>query len=173
MDLMRMDHVETFADLMCDGDESMRSLILSKATEEGLSRMRRSCSEGNTAAIRVLEASLPYEEAVAQLDRLCSNSEGDELAGLVSCRLLGRIARIYNLQTRGQAQSNATKAGVEICLRRLETGTLPDNLPEGLPKDPFSGEDFEYERTAEGFTLRCRVREFKTERLHEYAFNLK
>ncbi len=81
----------------------------------------------------------------------------------IACLSLPRIVRIYTLQTRGQAQANATRAGVEICLHRIEKGTLPETLPVGLPTDPFSGKDFEYERTAEGFTLRCRVAEFKTD----------
>ena len=33
---------------------------------------------------------------------------------------------------------------------------MPRVLLDGLPKDPFSDEDFEYRVTGEGFVLRCR-----------------
>jgi hypothetical protein len=40
---------------------------------------------------------------------------------------------------------------------KATTGQLPENLPDGLPKDPYSGKDFEYQVTDEGFILRCRA----------------
>ncbi len=40
-------------------------------------------------------------------------------------------------------------------LSRAKTGQLPDALPPGLPNDAFSGKDFEYAKTKDGFTLRC------------------
>ncbi len=189
-ELMRMDRVETFADLVSQGEkpidrveafgdllprgeEAIRSRILAEASEESLREMRRAYCERVDAAIHILEASQPYQEAVTQLDQLCVAGDEDDLNASIACLSLPRIVRIYTLQTRGQAQANATRAGVEICLCRLDTGTLPETLPPGLPTDPFSGRDFEYERTAEGFTLRCRTAEFKTEKLHQYAFNVK
>jgi len=165
--------VETFGDLLPRGEEAIRSRILSEASEESLREMRRAYCARVDAAIHILEASRPYQEAVTQLDQLCVAADEDDLNALIVCLSLPRIVRIYTLQTRGQAQANAARAGVEICLHRLETGALPETLPKGLPTDPFSGEDFEYERTAEGFTLRCRVEEFKDGKLHEYAFVLK
>jgi hypothetical protein len=66
--------------------------------------------------------------------------------------------------------SNATKAGVEICIIRAKTGQLPDALPAGLPKDMFSGEDFEYERKDGGFILRCRAKDLQQDKIHEYEF---
>jgi hypothetical protein len=38
------------------------------------------------------------------------------------------------------------------------TGGIKGGIPEGLPKDPYSGKDFEYQRTEKGFVLRCRAR---------------
>jgi len=33
---------------------------------------------------------------------------------------------------------------------------LPEKLPVYLPKDPYTGKDFEYEITNEGFVLHCK-----------------
>ncbi|MBN2181522.1 MAG: hypothetical protein JW715_06385 [Sedimentisphaerales bacterium] len=61
-----------------------------------------------------------------------------------------------------EAQVNSTKAAVEIYLVTAKTGKLPEKLPDYLPKDPYTGEAFEYETSGDGFVLRCRD-EDKTE----------
>ena len=44
-------------------------------------------------------------------------------------------------------------ASVKIYLLRATTGRLPQKLPEGLPKDPITGENFKYKVTDDGFVL--------------------
>ena len=51
------------------------------------------------------------------------------------------------------AQVNNIRAAVGIYLIFAKTGRLPEKLPENLPKDPFTREDFIYEITDEGFVL--------------------
>jgi hypothetical protein len=48
---------------------------------------------------------------------------------------------------------NNIRAAVGIYLIFAKTGRLPEKLPEHLPKDPFTGEDFIYRITDEGFVL--------------------
>lgn len=60
---------------------------------------------------------------------------------------------------------NAAKAAIEIYLIRAKTGELPDALPGGLPKDPYTCRDFGYDITDEGFALRCQGKQFQRERL--------
>ena len=51
---------------------------------------------------------------------------------------------------------------------------LPDSLPAGAPLDLFSGRPFEYEKTQEGFILRCRVKEDATKtEANQYEFKIK
>jgi len=40
-----------------------------------------------------------------------------------------------------------------------ETGRLPETLPAYSSKDPYSGQEFEYEITATGFLLGCRAKD--------------
>ena len=66
------------------------------------------------------------------------------------------------------------KAGIEICLQKAETGTLPDALPAGLPQDPFSGQDFAYKRTKNGFVLCCQgVERGSDDKVNEFVFTVK
>jgi len=56
---------------------------------------------------------------------------------------------------RHTAQINCTKAAVELYLIMAKTGQLPKELPDYLPKDPYTGRDFLYEITDDGFILGC------------------
>jgi len=47
------------------------------------------------------------------------------------------------------------------------------DFPEGLPKDLFSGKDFRYEKTADGFTLRCRGKDLDKNETYQYEFKVK
>jgi len=50
---------------------------------------------------------------------------------------------------------------------------LPDELPADLPKDLFGGKDFEYERTKDGFVLRCQGKDLSKDKIYEYEFKVK
>jgi len=59
----------------------------------------------------------------------------------------------FESQLRHTAWVNNIRAAVGIYLIFAKTGRLPEKLPEHLPKNPFTGEDFIYEITDEGFVL--------------------
>ena len=67
----------------------------------------------------------------------------------------------YDFQVEQEAWINGIKTAVEVYLVLAKTGKLPEKLPDHLPKDPFTGKDFGYEITDEGFALRCAGEEFK------------
>jgi len=64
---------------------------------------------------------------------------------------------LYESQLWHTAHINNIRAAVDIYLIFAKTGRLPEKLPEHLPKDPFTGEDFIYEITDEGFMLHYRA----------------
>jgi hypothetical protein len=70
------------------------------------------------------------------------------------------IDGLFESQVRHTAQINSIKAAVEVYLVLAKTGQLPKELPDYLPKDPYTGRDFLYEITDEGFALRCQDAEF-------------
>lgn len=117
--------------------------------------------------------SLPYAQAYSRLKDLDGKPrqefEKDPDATL-AVALAPALRKLYNYDMQRRTFSNATKAGVEICIIRAKTGQLPDALPAGLPKDMFSGEDFEYESKDGGFILRCRAKDLQQDKVHEYEF---
>jgi hypothetical protein len=83
------------------------------------------------------------------------------------------VDRIFTLTTRFKTHNNAIKTAIELYLIKAKTGKLPDELPSGLPKDLFSGKDFEYEKTADGFILRCQGKDLGKDETYEYEFKVK
>ena len=173
LDTLRMDKLESLVDLLGESDEKKRAEVRARASEEELARGRRVYSERMTSMLDILGADLPYEEAAPEMERVSDdfdpNAPGEWAAGA----LMPTIGRIYTLKTRSVSDARAIRIGVEICLHKAKTGKLPAALPAGSPKDPFSGEDYVYERTDCGFVLRCRRKELGTDRLNEYVFSVK
>jgi len=174
LDVLRMEKLEKLVEVAASSDEKAKEKILATATEALLAQARQLYAERAASALNVLALSLPYAQGHAQFKQLAEDTDPNDPASFAVSVFMPAIGRVYTLATRSQAYANAMKAGVEICLKRAETGKLPAGLPAGLPKDPFSGEDFEYERTGDGFVLRCRAKERATEdKVNEYLFTVK
>jgi len=138
-------------------------------------------------AIGVIDSEMPYEEKYTELQRLTEELQ-DEFGNVPGTKQLvigyaPKLIEFYSIQVRHTAQFNTLKAAIEIYLVAANTGKLPDTLPEYLPKDPFSGQDFEYEITEKGFILRCRAKDIQSsqniwppgtdaEVVREYEFEL-
>jgi len=85
---------------------------------------------------------------------------------------VSNFAGVYRIGARGKVRSNAVRAAVEVYIAQAKTGKLPDALPKDLPGDMFSGKPFMYEKTAEGFLLRCRAKDLSKDMIHEYEFKV-
>ena len=113
----------------------------------------------------VLESSMPYAEVYSRLKQL-NEKPGKEIAdnpaATLTSLLTPAFGRIYSIEIRTKTISNALRTAVEIYMIKAKSGKLPDSLPAGLPGDLFSGTDFKYEKTADGFALRCQGEEFQT-----------
>ena len=83
------------------------------------------------------------------------------------------VLGFYRIQTTHKTHQNALRTAIEIYLIKADTGQLPETLPEGLPKDLFSGKDFDYERTNGGFILRCRSKPDEILKPIEYEFEVR
>jgi hypothetical protein len=101
---------------------------------------------------------LPYPQSRNQLEQMHKNAEKqakDNPASILSASLWPAVTKICTLEVRAKTNANALKAAIDIYITKAKTGRLPDTLPASLPKDLYSGKDFEYEKTKEGFVLRC------------------
>lgn len=173
LDLLRMEKIESLADLLAEDDEMMRAWIVLLTNEMVLDIAREFYTERITATLSILDRPMPYEKAYTQLKELGVYFEPWDLVRTMTSAFLPAYSRIYELKIRSTSHANALRVAIEICLLRARSGQLPTVLPEGLPKDPFSGDDFEYERTDSGFALRCRAKELSEDTIHDYTFTLK
>jgi hypothetical protein len=143
------------------------------ADEATLGKARQSYSRSLTSALAILSAAKPYEQAHLELGSLMKAVDGNDPSLAIARFIMPALGSILSAKTVVEADANATKAGVAICLHRAQTGRLPQVLPEGLPKDPFSGQDFQYEKKGSGFVLRCCGKDLAKDKTYEYAFGVK
>jgi len=71
------------------------------------------------------------------------------------------ITFTFEIQIEQMSMINSTKAAVELYIILAKTGQLPQELPDYLPKDPYTNQNFIYEITDDGFVLSCNSNEFK------------
>ncbi len=62
--------------------------------------------------------------------------------------------RKYTFSLKIEAEFALTQVAIELYDIVGQTGSLPEVLPDYLPKDPFTGTSFEYELVSGGFALR-------------------
>ena len=118
---------------------------------------------------------MPYPKAYAELKRLCEKPEKDIIENpdaTLTLILLPAFDKSYSVGIRGENLPNAIRAAIEIYIVKTKTGRLPDVLPSGLPKDLFSGKDFEYKKTKGGFVLRCLAKDLGKDKVQEYEFKV-
>jgi len=118
---------------------------------------------------------LSYQQAHRKLQTLSARIEKDAKtnhAAIVAAVLTPASSRVRTLATRKKTLLNATRAAIEIYIVKAKTGRLPEKLPAGSPKDLFSGKDFEYTKTKEGFTLRCRGKDLDKDEIYQYEFKV-
>ncbi|RPJ28326.1 MAG: hypothetical protein EHM35_13765 [Planctomycetaceae bacterium] len=175
LNLMQMDKLDKLAAIMAGTEEQNKDMMnfLASANEASMERARQLYSEYVTSALAILNGSKPYEQAHRELTAPVSKLDPKDPASAIVRFVSPALASTLSAKTVAEAYANATTAGVEICLKRAEMGRFPEVLPEGLPKDPFSGQDFQYERTRTGFILRCRGKDLAKDKTYEYTFSVK
>jgi len=120
---------------------------------------------------------MPYPQKYSELQELAEELTyktyyGGDPIRIISFYMLTNVVEQHDIYVRSVAYFNAIRAAIEIFLIKAETGQLPDALQDDLPKDPFSGQDFEYEVTEEGFSLRCWEKEISENRVWQYEFKV-
>jgi len=114
-----------------------------------------------------------YEKEYSQLKQLASDFDPNDPTSVAAGVFMPALAKILSLKTRAETHANALKAAIEVYLGFAKMGRLPDVLPPGLPKDLFSGKDFGYEKTKDGFVLRCRGKDLDKDEITQYEFKVK
>lgn len=124
----------------------------------------------------VLDSSIPYTEVYSRLKQL-NEKPVKEIAenpdATLSTLLLPAFGNIYSIEIRTKTISNSVRSAIEIYLIKAKTDKLPDALPAGLPGDLFSGKPFTYEKTTDGFILRCQGKDLNKNETYKYEFKVK
>ena len=93
---------------------------------------------------------LPYPQSRKQIEELNEKAK-KEAAGnppaILSAALWPNVTRICSIEVKTGTHFNALKVAIDIYIINAKTGRLPNTLPADLPRDMFSGKDFEYEKT--------------------------
>ena len=141
-------------------DDRVRKEIQALTDEELLARARQSYEKFLNSVLRVVGSDMPYDKSYAELEKLMAQLEEqadhDPVAILRHCA--SQAGRYYTMQIYHTADFNMLRAAIEVYLALARTGRLPETLPDYAPKDPFSGLDFAYEMTNDGFVLRSRTK---------------
>jgi hypothetical protein len=173
---MRKENISTILDSLGDVPDGMSKESIEKVRngdEEFFTASREYYSNFITSLQAALD--LPYPESRQQLEQLREKAEKqavDNPATILSAALWPAAAKICTLEVRAGTNFNALKTAIDIYIAKAKTGRLPDTLPSGLPRDLYSGKDFEYEKTKDGFILRCRGKDLDKDEFYQYEFKV-
>ena len=126
--------------------------------------------------IAILDMDAGYPQTVAKLKEIAEKpmiEVQENPDATLAAAFMPALTKMYNHSIRTKTFSNAIRTAVEIYIIKAKTGKMPDSLPAGLPGDLFSGKPFQYEKTADGFILRCRGKDLVENKIHEYEFKIK
>ena len=118
---------------------------------------------------------LPYAKAIGQMQEIQKSMEEDvkkNNEAVLASAIAPAIAKCLNNEVLALNRINALRCAVEIYIRKLKDGTLPEKLPSGTAKDNFSNKDFIYEKKDTGFVLRCQGKDLVKDEVHEYEFKV-
>jgi hypothetical protein len=166
---------EHMADVVriCEVNKSVEEKMLS-LDEVAIGR-NRTYFENHYAGV-IAAFDMPYLQGYVALKDLGEKVEEDAKSNpdaLLTGVLAPATHKIFSLTTRLKTGNNAIRAAIELYMIKAKTGKLPEELPTGLPGDLFSGKDFEYEKTPEGFILRCQGKDLGKDEIYEYEFKVK
>lgn len=155
-----------------EGAERAEDLIA--WADEGFVERNRNYYENSMAKAQAV-LDLPYPQAYSRLievEQNMVNEANENPDATLAAALVPAFAKLLSLTTRDKTFDNALQAAVDIYIVKAKTGRLADTLPPFMPKDLFSGKDFEYEKSDSGFILRCQGRDLQEDKTHEYQFNV-
>ena len=176
---MRKERARNIIDMIASGNCSGNQILwdhLLTENDEFFNKNRMYYFNAMENLEGVLRSKLPYPQNYDKLAKLTKKFEREyeqNPDAELTASFLPAIHRIYSLGTRAKTVSNATWVALDLYIIKAQTGQLPDELPTGLPQDLFSGKDFHYEKTAQGFILRCQGKDLVKDEIHEYEFKVK
>jgi len=173
LETLRPERIDDLPGILGDSGAMSAEEIRKVVNEAVLERARDHYLKYTAAALAILSSQTPYVESCAKLQELGDQIEQaaakDPAVQLVKMIAAG-MKKIYVLQVRQKADFNALEAAVDVYLAKAGTGRLPASLPTASPRDPYTGGEFKYEPTGNGFVLRCGAKDLERNEVREYRF---
>lgn len=166
--LVRQQIAEAKSDADAKGIESL-------SDQELMSQVRTTYMGFLDSAVHIIDANLPYQKAYTELRGLADalqKTGGNPVARALGVVLGDAVVGSYGVQIKNTARLNAFCVAIEIYNEKARTGQLPEKLPAGMPKDPYSGENFTYAVTNDGFMLCTGVRPVDGRELLELQYRV-
>jgi len=176
MEIMRPEKLDLLVEALSGSDAEISAEQLTQMNDEFLARNRDYYARFITSLEMALGTPGGYAKRYQKLTELADQLAGaaaTDKAAVLTAAVAPALNKAYSVEVLGQASANATRTAVDVCIIRAQTGQLPAELPADLPGDPFSGQDFEYKRTDNGFVLRCPGKDLAKDTVHEYALVVK
>jgi hypothetical protein len=173
---MEIDNMDMLVKTLKDAGIGVTDEMLEAVDEMYLEKCREHYANHMSAIQNVLSAPMTYAKKYSELKKLDDRAQSEKeenTNAVLTAFLTPAAAKIYNRSVRANALNNATRTAVDIYILKAKTGKLPDVIPADSPKDPFSGQDFGYEKTKEGFVLRCQAEDLENNEIHQYEFKVK
>ena len=173
---MQIDNIDMLVKTLKDAGIGVTDEMIEAVDEMSLAKCREHYSNHMSAMQNVLSAPMTYAKKYSELKKLDERAQSEKeknADAVLTAFLAPSTARAYNLSAGAHAINNATKTAVDVYIIKARTGKLPDVIPPDSPKDPFSGKDFEYEVTKNGFILRCQAEDLGKDEIHQYEFKVK
>ncbi len=124
----------------------------------------------------IVAVDLPYAQSHKRLEALNNRAQEDakkNSAAIMTALLTPASSRVRTIGTKSGTFFNAIRAAIDIYMVKARTGRLPDTLPDDLPRDLFSGKDFLYEKSPDGFVLRCQAKDLDKDEIYQYEFRIR
>jgi hypothetical protein len=172
---MRVENIDMLVEALTGAGIEVSDEMLEAADEMFLAKCREHYSDHMSALQNTLSAPMTYTKKYRELKKLDDRAQGDaadNTDAVLTAFLAPAAARAYNLSVRAHALNNATRTAVEVYIIKAKTGELPDALPLDSLKDPFSGQDFDYEKTKDRLVLRCQAKDQDKDIVQEYEFRV-
>ena len=150
--------------------------IINKSKDEDAIEFLQSVSNSLKISIdieTIFKSEMTEKQKQVEIKKLAdkiqqTESEAMAMLTMSFAGMEGMIDPLFKSQVEHEAHINGIKAAVEIYLILAKTGKLPEELPDYLPKDPFTSRDFVYEITDQGFALHSQGEEFLNNQFLEF-----
>jgi len=173
---MQVENIDMLVETLKGAGIVVSDEMLEAVDEMSLAKCREYYSNHMSALQNTLSAVTTYVNKYRELEKLDKQAKTDmedNTDAALTAFLAPATAKAYNLSVGAHAVNNATRTAVDVYIIKAKTGMLPDVIPPDAPKDPFSGKDFEYEVTKNGFILRCQAEDLEKNEIHQYEFKVK